>query len=140
MKQYLQRYLLPLVLIVLAAGTGHADPAQHVSIDLKDFDDDSMRDMDDANKDLQPVIGARNAQVALADAKTIESVLKQTEDYFARKGGTQDAARIAQQGEAQIATVITALNTNDFATADAATRDVAKNCKVCHDIYKPLTK
>jgi hypothetical protein len=140
MKKNAQRWLGPLAMIVLLAGTSHADTTQHVTLDLKDFDDDSMRDMDDANKDLQPVIGAKNAQAAQADAQTIQSVLKQTEDYFTKKGGTQDAVRIAQQGQTALTTVVTALNKGDFDSAAAAARDVGRNCKSCHDIYKPLTK
>jgi hypothetical protein len=114
--------------------------ATHVDIDLSDFDDDSMRDMDDANKDLQPVIGARNAQAALADAEVIQAVLKQTESYFAKRGTTTDAVQMAQQGEASIAAVISAVRGNDFTAAAAAARDTAKNCRSCHDVYKPLTK
>jgi cytochrome c556 len=140
MRKNLQWWLVPLALIALLPGTGRTDPTQHVTIDLKDFDDDSMRDMDDANKDLQPVIGARNGQAAQADTQTIQSVLKETEDYFTRKGGTQDAVKIAQQGETALAAVIAALNRTDYDSAATAAREVTRNCKSCHDIYKPLTK
>src|ERR1700729_451444 len=85
----------------------------HVDLDLTDFDDDSMRDMDDANKDLQPVLGARNAEAALADAQVIQNVLKQTEAYFTKKGGTDSAVKIAQQGETSVAAVIAALGKSD---------------------------
>ena len=77
----------------------------HVDLDLADFDDDSMRDMDDANKDLQPVLGARNGDAALADAQVIQNVLKETEAYFTKKGGTDNAVKIAQQGEVSVAAV-----------------------------------
>jgi cytochrome c556 len=127
-------------LLVLLAGTVHADPTQHIAIDLKDFDDDAMRDMDDANKDLQPVIGAKNAQQALTDTQTMQSVLKEAEDYFAKKGGTQDAVKFAQAGESAVSAVVAALNKGDFDAAGAAARDVTRNCKSCHDVYKPLTK
>ena len=99
-----------------------------------------MRDMDDANKDLQPVLGARNAAAALADAEVIQNVLKQTEAYFTKKGGTENAVKIAQQGETSIARVIKALRESDFDAATAAARAAAQNCRSCHDIYKPLTK
>jgi len=122
------------VMVSLSGGLVYAD------IDLTDFDDDSMRDMDDANKDLGPVLGAKNAQAALADAQVIQSVLKETEAYFAKKGGTDDAVKIAQQGEVALAGVVTALDKNDFDAAGAAARDTAKNCRTCHDLYKPLTK
>ena len=112
----------------------------HVDLDLTDFDDDSMRDMDDANKDLQPVLGARNAAAALADAQLIQNVLKETEAYFTKKGGTDSAVKIAQQGEVAVSAVISALEKSDFDTAAAAARDAARNCRSCHDIYKPLTK
>ena len=114
--------------------------AAHVELDLTDFDDDSMRDMDDANKDLQPVLGAKSSQAALSDARIIQDVLKQTEAYFVKKGGAEDAVRIAQQGETAVAAVIAALGKNDFDAATAAARDTAHNCRACHDIYKPLTK
>lgn len=126
--------LLAGVLAALSGSLAYAD------IDLSDFDDDSMRDMDDANKDLGPVLGAKNADAALADAQVIQNVLKQTEAYFVKKGGADDAVKLAQQGQASVATVITAIGKSDFESAAASARDTAKNCRSCHDLYKPLTK
>ncbi len=126
--------LLAGVLAALSGSLAYAD------IDLSDFDDDSMRDMDDANKDLGPVLGARNGDAALADAQTIQNVLKQAEAYFVKKGGADDAVKLAQQGQASVAAVITAIGKSDFESAAASARDTAKNCRSCHDLYKPLTK
>jgi hypothetical protein len=132
---------LPVATIVagFACGLVRADGV-HVDLDLTDFDDDSMRDMDDANKDLQPVLGAKNADAALQDAQILQIVLKETEGYFTKKGGTDNAVKIARQGELSVEAVIAALGKKDFATAAAAARETAKNCRACHDIYKPLTK
>ena len=47
-------------------------------IDLKDFDDDLMRDMDTAIKDLEPVLGAKNAMAASGDAELLRDGFKQT--------------------------------------------------------------
>jgi len=126
--------LLAGVLAALSGSLAYAD------IDLSDFDDDSMRDMDDANKDLGPVLGARNADAALADAQVIQNVLKQTEAYFVKKGGADDAVKLAQQGQASVAAAIAAIGKSDFESAAASARDTAKNCRSCHDLYKPLTK
>ncbi len=131
--------LLATLVSILSCVLAHAQGV-HVDLDLSDFDDDSMRDMDDANKDLQPVLGAKNAQAALVDAQVIQTVLKETEAYFTKKGGTDNAVKIAQDGEADVATVIAALARNDFDGAAVAARATAKNCRSCHDIYKPLTK
>jgi hypothetical protein len=137
------RQWLPVAALVagFACGLVHADGvAVHVDLDLTDFDDDSMRDMDEANKDLQPVLGAKNADAALADAQVIQNVLKETEGYFTQKGGTDNAVKIAQQGELSVEAVIAAVGKNDFDTAAAAAREAARNCRACHDIYKPLKK
>ncbi|MDB5977195.1 MAG: hypothetical protein JWR07_3955 [Nevskia sp.] len=133
--QKMRRWLLLAgILAALSGSLAYAD------IDLSDFDDDSMRDMDDANKDLGPVLGARNGDAALADAQTIQNVLKQTEAYFVKKGGADDAVKLAQQGQVSVNAVITAIGKSDFESAAAAARDTAKNCRSCHDLYKPLTK
>src|SRR5580658_32969 len=100
-----KRLALAALISVLSGALVRAEGV-HVDLDLTDFDDDSMRDMDDANKDLQPVLGAKNATSALADAQVIQNVLKQTEAYFAKKGGTDNAVKIAQQGELAVAAVI----------------------------------
>jgi hypothetical protein len=132
--------LLAALVSALSCALIRAEAAAHVELDLTDFDDDSMRDMDDANKDLQPVLGAKNSQAALSDARVIQDVLGKTEGWFAKRGGTEDAVRIARQGETAVAAVIAALGKSDFDAATAAARDTAHNCRACHDIYKPLTK
>ena len=134
MRKMRKWLLLAGVLAALSGSLAYAD------IDLSDFDDDSMRDMDDANKDLGPVLGARNADAALADAQVIQNVLKQTEAYFVKKGGADDAVKLAQQGQASVAAAIAAIGKSDFESAAASARDTAKNCRSCHDLYKPLTK
>lgn len=110
------------------------------AIDLSDFDDDMMRDMDDAIKDLEPVIAAHNAQNAGADAQVLQNGFKETEAYFTKKGNTDDAVKIARQEQDQLAQVSKFLAANDFDGAAGAAREVSHTCKTCHDLYKPLTK
>lgn len=119
---------------VLAASSGLAWAA----IDLGDFDEYVMRDMDDANKDLGPALGAGNYEAALADAEVLKTGLDWTEDYFVAKGGTDDAVDLARQGKASLATVFTAIRDQDLAIASEAARAVNKNCTSCHELYKPL--
>ncbi len=118
----------------LAVGSGLAWAA----VDLSDFDEYVMRDMDDANKDLGPALGAGNLEAALADAEVLKTGLDWTEDYFVAKGGTDDAVTLAQQGKTSLATVVAAIGRKDLDAATAAAREVGKNCTSCHDLYKPL--
>ena len=112
--------------------------AAWAAIDLGDFDEYVMRDMDDANKDLGPALGAGNYEAALADAEVLKTGLDWTEDYFVRKGGTDDAVTLARQGKESLASVFAAINARDLAVATEAARAVNKNCSSCHDLYKPL--
>jgi hypothetical protein len=120
--------------VILAAGAALAD------IDLKDFDDDLMRDMDSAIKDLEPVIGAKNAVAAAGDAELLRDGFKQTEDYFAKKGGAADAVDFARHSAELTATVLRSINAGDFDAAGNTARALSKSCRNCHDVYKPLTK
>jgi hypothetical protein len=109
-------------------------------IDLKDFDDDLMRDMDTAIKDLEPVVGAKNAVAATGDAELLLDGFKQTEDYFAKKGSAPDAVEFARKSEELTAAVLKDITANDFDAAANSARALSKSCRACHDVYKPLTK
>jgi hypothetical protein len=109
-------------------------------IDLSDFDDDLMRSMDDSIKDLEPVIAAGNVHSAVDDAAVIVDGLKWTQDYFVKKGNTDDAVKFAHDSLQRVDAVQKALVANDLQTAAAAARVLSKSCKACHDVYKPLTK
>ena len=68
------------------------------AVDLSDFNDDVMRAMDDANKELQPYISAGNVNAAIDDSQVLAEGLKWTEAYFADKGGAEDAVKFSQDG------------------------------------------
>jgi hypothetical protein len=120
--------------VALAAGIAMAE------IDLSDFDDDLMKTMDDTNKYLEPDINAKNAKSAREGIEILEQGLKWTEEYFVHKGNTADAVKLAQDGQQHIVRIRAALDANNFDAAAAASRELTKNCRACHDLYKPLTK
>jgi cytochrome c556 len=132
----LQRTVLTILglVVCVAASVVWAD------IDLSDFDDDVMRTMDDTIKSFEPDIAAKNAKAATDDAAVLQENLKWTEQYFASKGNADDAVKWARQGQEQVATALKAVTSQDFDAASTAARTAAKNCKTCHDVYKPLTK
>jgi hypothetical protein len=104
-------------------------------IDTSDIDSYLMQDMENAIKDLEPVLTVRNAESARADAHILRDGLQWTHDYFIGKGA-QDAVSITVEGQAAVARVIAALDAVNFDDAIAAARDTAANCKSCHEIYK----
>jgi hypothetical protein len=109
-------------------------------IDLSDFDDDLMKTMDETNKYLEPDINAKNAKNAREGLDVLQQGLKWTEEYFVHKGNTDDAVKLAKDGQQYILQIQKALDANDFDKAAASARELTKNCRACHDLYKPLTK
>jgi hypothetical protein len=110
--------------------------AAFVPLDLGDFDDDLMRDMDNAAKDLEPVLGAGNGAAAKEDAEVLAHGFKWTEDYFDKKQ-VPDAVKFAKDSSRDLDQVVSLLEKKDFPAAAAAARDMTKACRTCHDVYKP---
>lgn len=106
------------------------------SIDTSDVDAYLMQDMENALKDLEPVLTVANFDSALADAQVLRDGLQYIHDYFVAKGG-EDAVKIAAEGQAAVARVFVAIEKKDQEAAVAAARDTGKNCESCHDIYHP---
>jgi hypothetical protein len=110
------------------------------AVDISDIDDDLMRSMDDSIKALEPYLTAHNAKAGVEDAQVLQDGLKWTEQYFAAKGGAEDAVKWAQEGQEHSAAILRSLQANDFDAAIESARATAKTCHACHDAYKPLTK
>ncbi len=114
--------------------------AQHRTIDLADYDDDLMHDVDRALKSFEPDVTAKNAENALDDAGVIADGFKYSEGYFSKKADAGDAVKIAQEGRTLIANIVKAIDDKDFPQAITLSRQVPNTCKSCHDIYKPRNK
>jgi hypothetical protein len=114
--------------------------AQHRDLDLHDYDDDLMRDLDRTIKYFEPDITAGNAQGALDDADVLRDGFKYTEDYFTKKGNAEDAVQISKKGLQYLDIAVKDAEANQFDAAAAAARQVSATCRACHDVYKPLNK
>src|SRR5689334_11774168 len=105
--------------------------------DFGDIDSDLMRGMEDAIKDLEPVLGAGNLDSAQADAEVLRDGLQWVEQYFVAKGGVEDGVTIAREGRTVVVTLLDQLAAKNIPGAIEAARSTAKNCRSCHNIYKP---
>ena len=106
-------------------------------VDTSDVDSYLMQDMENALKNLEPVLVAGNFDSARADAEVLRDGLQYVHDYFVAKGNAEDAVKMASEGQATIARVFAALDGKNLDAAIAAARDTARNCKACHEVYKP---
>ena len=119
------------VLLTLAASVMAAD------IDFSDFDDDLMRSMDDAIKELDSNVGGQDAKASLANAAVLEDGLVWAEKYFVAKPEAPLGAGYAREGKEHLAAVVTAVEGKHFAAASNNVRAVVRTCKACHEAYKP---
>ncbi|OBS52239.1 hypothetical protein A8B73_11595 [Methylosinus sp. 3S-1] len=125
------RMLLRVGSCVLALAT----PA-FAGLDLHDYDDDLMRDLDRTIKVFEPDITAQNAAAAKEDAAILLEGFRYTEDYFGKKG-VADAVAISRDGSRLVDAVLRNVDKGDFDAAATAARDAPQLCKSCHDLYKP---
>jgi hypothetical protein len=107
------------------------------SIDLSDFDKNTMQDVDDANKELESALASKEAQVAVANAEFIRDSLHWAEGYFEKKGNAGDAVKLAAQGRELAASIAKSAGEGNFVGAMEAYESLRRACKSCHDAYKP---
>lgn len=131
-KNIIARGALVTVLVLLGTLASAA-----ANIDLTDFDDDVMKNMDDIVKTLDSDLASRNAKSAQADAADIRDGLHWAEEYFKRKGNIEDAVQLARHGEDLAAEVARSAASNDFDAALTSYESLVKTCRRCHDSYKP---
>src|ERR1700724_3493809 len=104
-----------------------------VSLDLTDFNDDVMREMDDAMKRLDSDIATRNAASVTTDARSIRDGLKWAQDYFTKKGNVEDAVKWAKQGQDLADAVARSAQSSDLDTSLSTYDSLVKTCRACHD-------
>jgi hypothetical protein len=119
------------VMVALAASVMAAE------LDLSDFDDDLMRSMDDAVKDLDSNVGGQDAKASLADAEVLRDGLAWAEKYFSAKPAAPRGPGLAREGQEHVAAVVKSIEAGDFNAASDRVRDVVRTCKACHEAYKP---
>jgi hypothetical protein len=119
------------VLMTLAASVIAAE------IDFSDFDDDLMRSMDDAVKELDSNVGGQDAKASLTNAAVLQDGFAWAEKYFAAKPEAPLGAGYAREGREHLAELVKALDAGNFDAASGNVRAVVRTCKACHEAYKP---
>ena len=126
-----KKWLAAGAFMALAAGVWAAE------LDLSDFDDALMRSMDDAIKDLDSNVGGQDAKASLANTAVLKEGLVWAEKYFSAKPGAPKGAGFAREGQEHLAAVIQSIEAGKFDEAANGVRQVVRNCKACHEAYKP---
>ena len=128
------------VMAVVSIAVGLAGPlvaAATVNLDLYDFNEDVMRDMDDTMKTLDSDIAMRDVKSVARDTVSIRDGLKYAQDYFTKKGKLDDAVGWAKQGRDLAEAIAQSVQSGDVDTSLGKYDSLVKTCRSCHDVYKP---
>ena len=93
-----------------------------------------MKQVVASNGKLQKGIAAKDASVA-GEATTLESVFKQVESYWSKKGAS-DAVGFAKQAHMSAAAAGKAINMGDWDKATAEGKTLAAQCGGCHAAHR----
>ena len=126
-----RNWLAASVLMTLAASVIGAE------IDFSDFDDDLMRSMDDAIKELDSNVGGQDAKASLANVAVLQEGLVWAEKYFVNKPEAPLGAGYAREGKEHLAALTQSFEAGNFDAASNNVRAVVRTCKSCHEAYKP---
>ena len=119
----------------IAAGPSYAE---HIDVDLHDFDEELMKSLDQAFKYFDPDLSAGNVSSATEEEATIRYVFQWTKAYFGKRDSGEKAVGLAQQGLDMLDAVDKAVAEKNFDAASDRAHDLSQTCKACHDLYKPL--
>lgn len=129
---------LTLALVAVAAmwtGVSHADK---IDLDLHDYDDDLMRQLEQTLKYFEPDLSDGNLNSYPDDVQVIQYSFGWVKSYFEKKG--PDAAKgaaIAQQGLDLLDAIDKDVKAKNFQAAADKAHQFTQICRSCHDIYKP---
>lgn len=124
----MRKLLLSLIISIGIAGS--------VAAALDEIEEDFMQDVEDIQKSMTSNISLQDAATATSEAKELEAMFKDVEDFYVRKGDAADAVDWSKESRAYLADIVKSLNTKNFDAASESAVALAKTCKACHKIYK----
>lgn len=103
---------------------------------INKIEDDFMQTVEDTNKSLANNVALKDAKGATSDAKELEQMFAQVEDYYLRKGDAQDAVQLSRKSRDLSVEITKLVSTKDFDTAEQKASELSRACKSCHNFYK----
>lgn len=99
-------------------------------------DEDFMRNVEDTFKSADSAIGLKDAKTATADARELEKMFKEVVDHYVKKGDAEEGVKLSEKSIALSTKIVTTVAANDFDSAAAASAELGRACKTCHNVYK----
>lgn len=88
---------------------------------------------------LQKSLDRGDAGTAIADAREIERLYRNMEEYFLLSGDAASAVELSKKGRQNAIDIAARTATNDTNGARSLIKGLMEDCRTCHREYKPLT-
>jgi hypothetical protein len=88
---------------------------------------------------LQKSLDRGDANTAIADAREIERLYRNMEEYFVLSGDAASAVELSKKGWRDAVDIAARAATNDTDGARSLIKGMMEDCRTCHREYKPLT-
>lgn len=97
-----------------------------------------MQKIDRHSQTILTHLKRQNVPAAVADAKELERLYRLMERFYEARGEHDDPLLLSYDGRARAAAVVTQVEQGDFDSAFESAVGIARDCRACHDRFKPL--
>lgn len=115
---------------VLVAGQAMADSILEFDI--------WMQKIDRHSQTILTALKRQDAAAAVADARELERLYGQMERFYEARGEHDDPLLLSWDGRQRAASAAVQAGQGDFAGAFEAAVGIARDCRACHDRFKPI--
>lgn len=118
--------------LALLLATGSALAASFLDFDRW------MQQIDHHSQTVLHHLQRSDAPAALADARELERLYREMERFYEQRGELDDPLLLSWDGRERAAAVQRQVGAGDFDAAFASALGIARDCRACHDRFKPL--
>ena len=102
-----------------------------------DLDEVVMQNMEAVNESLSSSLALKDATASATDARDLDQLFAEVEDYFLKRGDAPDALDYTRRSREAAAGILRAISEAKFEVASELAVDISRTCKTCHRKYKP---
>ncbi len=97
-----------------------------------------MQKIDRHSQTILTHLRSRNAPAAVADARALERLYLLMERFYEARGEHDDPLLLSYDGRQRAAAAALQVERGDFDAAFESAVGIARDCRACHDRFKPL--
>lgn len=135
--RFVTRRALSRLLVVVASTTGSLCAGVAAADSILEFDV-WMQKIDHHSQSVLLALKRQDAATATADARELERLYGLMERFYEARGEHDDPLLLSWDGRQRAANAASLVERGDFAAAYESALGIARDCRACHDRFKPI--